>query len=327
MPRNFRVASPKAIKERVAVSHAQLTSHRTTRFTLYTFASVIVALLASSATSAQVGRRAVPTSERAALLNVSVTRGDGVSAPISAADITLYDDGVEQRIQSFVPDSSPARIVILADNSLTLRTEADKLREAVREFAYEIYEGDQILTIGYDEQAEIIQDWTDDAKALEKSLSLIRKKGEPRLLDAFDAVIEQALRPLSGGVTKRAVILIGDGLDRGSKATFNKTLAELQRQDVTVYALQLPDRTGGAHKRNVPKPSKLIQQIVEGTGGQIFSLDDTRAAAQTICDELRKKRYVLAYNPTNPSLLESRRLLIVGGDGIEVRYKLQQPAR
>lgn len=293
---------------------------------LFVFAPVL--LLAAGVSFAQVGRRPVATGERSALLNITVTRPDGAAtAAITSADITLYDDGTEQRIQSLVPDSSPARIVILADNSLTLRTEADKLREAVREFAYEIYEGDQLLTIGYDEQAEIIQDWTDDAAALEKSLSLVRKKGEPRLLDAFDAVIEQALRPLSGGVTKRAVILIGDGLDRGSKAKFDKTLAELQRQDVTVYALQLPDRTGGAHKRNVPKPSKLIQQIVEGTGGRVFSLDDPRTAAQTICDELRKRRYVLAYNPSNPSLLESRRLLIIGGDGIEIRHKTQQPAR
>ncbi len=307
------------------MNYTKPTPQNITRF-LFMFAPVL--LFAASTMFAQVGRRPVATSERAALLNITVTRPDGAAvAAISSADITLYDDGTEQRIQSLVPDSSPARIVILADNSLTLRTEADKLREAVREFAYEIYEGDQLLTIGYDEQAEIIQDWTDDATALEKSLTLIRKKGEPHLLDAFDAVIEQVLRPLSGGVTKRAVILIGDGLDRGSKAKFDKTLAELQRQDVTVYALQLPDRTGGAHKRNVPKPSKLIQQIVEGTGGRVFSLDDPRTAAQTICDELRKRRYILAYNPSNPSLLESRRLLITGSEGIEIRYKTKQPAR
>ena len=55
----------------------------------------------------------------------------------------------------------------------------EKLEEATREFAYEIYEGDKLLIVGYDDQAEIVADWTDDAKAIEKSLKSFRKKGDP----------------------------------------------------------------------------------------------------------------------------------------------------
>lgn len=292
------------------------------------FFSVVIAALvtcAASNTNAQVGRRASANPERATIINLIATRTDNAPKPITNEDVAIYEDGVEQRIQSLTPDISPARIVLLCDNSLTLRTDADKLREAVREFAYEIFEGDQLLTVGYDEQAEIIQDWTDDAKLLEKSLSLIRKKGEPRLLDAFEAVLDQALAPLSGASSKRVIVLIGDGLDRGSKAKFDSTLATLQRQNITVYALQLPDRTGGAYKRNVPKPAKLIEQIVAGTGGQIFSLDEAKAAAKTICDELRKNRYLLAYQTTSPTLTDARRLLVVGNNNVEVRAKSRQP--
>lgn len=274
---------------------------------------------------AQVGRRAIPVSERGTTVNVTAARED--KAPVTSDDIEIYDDGTAQRIISLTPDLSPARIVLLVDNSLTLRAEADKLREAVREFAFEIYEGDQLLTIGYDEQAEIIQDWTDDAKALENSLTLVRKKGEPRLLDAFKAVLEEALRPLSGAATKRVIVLIGDGLDRQSKTKYAELLAELQRGDITVYALQLPDRTGGAYKRNVPKPSKLIEQITTETGGKVFSLDEAREAAKTICDELKSKRYVLAYQPTNPLSTETRRLLVLGNSNVAVRAKTQQPPR
>ena len=276
----------------------------------------------------QAGRRVVPSKERAMLLNVTAKRADGSDKPVQAAEVALYDDGVEQRIQNFSFDPSPARLVLLVDNSQTLRTDAAKLALAAREFAYEIYEGDQILTIAYDEAPEVVHDWTDSAKTIEDSFKLFRKKGEPRLLDGFDAVIDQALRPLNGANRKLAVILITDGLDRDSKKKFPDLLAELQRLDITVYALQLPDRTGGALRRDVPKPAKVLQQLTEGTGGHIFPIAEAREAASSICDELRKHRYVLSYTPSNPAFIDPHRLLIVGNtEGLDLRYKSQQPAK
>ena len=277
---------------------------------------------------AQAGRRTAPAGEGARLVNVVATRTDGAATPVSVGDISLYDDGVEQRIQGFSPDPSPARIVLLVDNSQTLRTDAEKLATAAREFAYEIYEGDQILTIAYDETPEIVHEWTDAAKTIDASVKLFRKKGEPRLLDAFDAVIEQALRPLTGASRKLAVVVVADGLDRESKKKFSALLADLQRLDIAVYALQLPDRTGGAHRRDVPKPGVLLRDLAEGTGGRVFAFDEARTAAAAICDELRKNRYVLAYTPSHPTITDAHRLLVVGNaEGLELRHKLQQPPR
>jgi VWFA-related protein len=234
---------------------------------------------------------------------------------------------MEQTPQSFVRDPSPARIVILVDNSLSLRADVEKLQQATREFAYEIYEGDLVTVIGYDKNAEIIADWTDKAEEIEKSLPAFRKQGEPMLFNALAAVINDALRPYSGTTQKRVVVLVADGLDRGSTTKFDDVLHELQRQDITVYALQLPDRTGGALRRDRPKPARVIQQLVEGTGGVILSVDQPREAAKTICDELRKHRYILAYTPTSVPTYEARRLLIVPDDGVVVRHKQMHPAR
>ncbi len=266
-------------------------------------------------------------SERTILLNVFAARTDGSDAPVSAKEVALYDAGMEQTIQAFSQDPGPARIVLLVDNSLSLRADVEKLAQATREFAYEIYEGDQVLLIGYDQNAEIIADWTDDAKKIEAALPAFRKRGEPHLFDALSAVINDALLPFSGTNRKRAIVLIGDGLDRGSKAKFSDVLAELQRQDITVYALQIPDRTGGALRRDRPKPTQVIQQLVNGTGGQILSVKEPREAARAICDELRKNRYVLAYTPTSVPYYDARRLLVVADDGINVRFKAMQPAQ
>ena len=273
---------------------------------------------------AQAGRRAHPTTEASSALNVVATRANGATAPITSKDISLFDNGVEQTIKNFAPDLSPARIVLLVDNSLTIRADVEKLEAATREFAYEIYDGDKLLIVGYDNNAEIVSDWTDDAKKIETELKAFRKKGDPHLFDAVLAVVEDALRPLSA--QKRAIVVVSDGLDRGSKTNFKQALSALQSLDITVYCVQAQDRTRGAIRRDVPKPRQVIDDLAEGTGGRIFPIDDPRAAANAVCEELRKNRYVLSYLPQSVPYSEARRLLVMGNEGINARAKTMQPA-
>jgi len=272
----------------------------------------------------QAGRRQPTSNEGGVMVNIVAQREGKSPAPITAKQLSVYDNGIEQTIRNLTADPSPARIVLLVDNSLTIRADVEKLERAAREFAYEIFEGDKLLIVGYDEEAEIVADWTDDAKSIERSLKLFRKKGQPHLFDAVTAVIDQSLRETPG--QKRVIVVISDGLDRGSKTSFEQILAELQRQDITVYAVQAQDRTRGAIRRDVPKPKQVIDKLVEGTGGAIFSIEEPVAAAKAICDELRRNRYVLSYLPSNAPFGETRNLLVLADQGITVRAKtMQQP--
>lgn len=271
----------------------------------------------------QAGRQARPTAESSTLVNVVAVREKG-NAPITAKDISFFDNGVEQSIRSFSPDLSAAKIVLLVDNSLSIRADVEKLEQAALEFAYEIFDGDKLLIVGYDNNAEIVSDWTDDPKKIETELKAFRKKGDPHLFDSIIAVAEDALRPLTA--QKRAIVVISDGLDRGSKTKFTQALSVLQSLDVAVYCVQAEDRTRGAIRRDVPKPRQVINDLAEGTGGLIFPIDDPRAAAKAICDELRKNRYVLSYLPISVIYSEPRRLLVMGEEGIGARSKTMQPA-
>jgi len=305
-----------------------LTSARAEKLKKKKLARISLVLMAVLSLTAiivgQSGHRPVATTSGGILVGVTAKRDGKETNPITSKDVAVYDNGVEQAIRNFTPDPSPAKIVLLVDNSLTIRADVEKLEQAAREFAYEIYEGDKLLIVGYDEQAEIVSDWTDDAKSIEKSLKLFRKKGQPFLFDAIRAVLEEALRPLPG--QKRVIVVISDGLDRGSKTTFETTLASLQSENITVYAVQAVDRTRGAIRRDVPKPRVVIDKLVEGTGGQIFSIDQPQEAAKSICDELRRHRYVLSYIPSNAPFGQARNLLVVGNEGITVRSKsMQQP--
>src|SRR5882672_11338252 len=194
---------------------------------------LLAVVMLAGLTMGQSGHRPITSNSGGISVSVVARRDNDRSTPVTSKEVAVYDNGIEQTIRNFTPDPSPARIVLLVDNSLTLRADVEKLEQAAREFAYEIYEGDKLLIVGYDEQAEIVADWTDDAKSIESSLKMFRKKGQPHLFDATTAVIDEALRKTPG--QKRVVVVIGDGLDRGSKTSFEKILAELQRLDIMVY--------------------------------------------------------------------------------------------
>ncbi len=228
--------------------------------------------------------------------------------------IELYDGGVVQKIESLAPDPSPARFVILLDNSATLQTDVKKLAAVPAAFAPEIYEGDKVMVVGYDLKPEIITEFTDKPEELQNTLSLMRKTDTPHLFDAIDVVMEDVLRP-AVGYSKRVIVIVGDGLDRDSKVKFDKMLSVLQDENITVYAIQVKDRTRGALRKDSPKPVDCLTQLTAGTGGRIFPIEnDIREAIKEICDEQRNERYALTYYPEGINVINKRNLLLSSSD-------------
>lgn len=284
-------------------------------------------LLGASFAGAQAGRRNDAPRNGAVLVNVTAKRADAKADPILLSQFGFFDAGIQQEIKTFTPDPGPANIILLVDTSATLRADEEKLQQAVSEFAYEIYEGDKIMLVRYADDAEVAAEWTDNAKEIEKAAKTFRKTGDPRLFDALHAILADALDPLAATTKKRVVVIVSDGLDRNSKTKFDSILAELQEADIAVYALQAADRTGGAYRRDRPKPPVVLEKLTTGTGGLVLPLDEAQASAKTICDELRNNRYLLSYQPSAVPFGEARSLLVTGDDGILMRSKTVQPPK
>src|SRR4051794_4207266 len=119
------------------------------------FFSTICSLMFASIAAAQSHRSARGNDAEGTILTVTATRSDKKTDPIKPEDLSLYENGIEQKIKNFAFDPSPSKIVILVDNSQTLPTSVDALKAAVMEFAYEIFDGDQLFVLAYDEKAEI----------------------------------------------------------------------------------------------------------------------------------------------------------------------------
>jgi VWFA-related protein len=260
------------------------------------------------------------------LLSGAANQGEEDDSIIPKSALELFDGGVQQKIEAFMPDPTPARIVVLLDNSSTLQTEVKKLAAVPAAFAPEIYEGDKVMVIGYDIKPEVITDFTDDPTLLQNTLGLLRKTDTPRLFDALNVVVEDVMRP-EVGFSKRVIVVVADGVDRDSKIKFDEILAKLQNENITVYAIKVRDRTRGALRRDSPKPADVLEKLTTGTGGNVFPIDgDIKQSIKEMCDELRKNRYQLTYYPEGINPINKRLLLISSSyQTITLRYKGWHP--
>lgn len=266
-----------------------------------------------------------PTKPPSLLASVSSEEAEAAKV-VPKSVLSLFDGGVQQQIEAFSPDPTPARIVVLMDNSATLQSDVQKLAAVPAAFSPEIYEGDKVMVIGYDLKPEIITEFTDEPKDLENTISLLRKSDTPKLFDALNVTLEDVLRP-EVGFSKRIIVIVGDGLDRGSIIKFDEILAKLQNENITVYAIQIRDRTRGALRKDAPKPGEALEQLTAGTGGKLFKIDDdVKESVKQICDELKNDRYQLTYYPEGINPINKRRILISTTDPtVQMRYKGWHP--
>jgi VWFA-related protein len=263
---------------------------------------------------------------RTILLNV-IARAPG-GKQVTRDDFDLYDAGTPQEIESFTRLNTGTRIVLMIDSSTSLRAELPALQKAVEAVVNELYADDQMMVVGLNESAEIIEDMTPDLPKLQASSTKIIRKGFPNLFDALIAVSDALSSQARTGYEKRAIFLISDGYDSESKTKFAEALRALQDENIILFALQVPDRTRGALLRDKPKPPAALQQLTSGTGGAIYQFDHAEEAAKTFADDLRKNWYRLVYSPTGVTNFDARRLLLMPHDNkLELRTKGFLPGR
>jgi len=263
---------------------------------------------------------------RTVMLNVIVRAPKG---KIIAKDtFDLYESGVKQEVTSFELVPTGSRIVLLVDNSQGLKAEAKDLQKAAMDVVNELYQDDQMLVVGYNENAEIIQDMTPELAKLQIATSKFTRKGFPKLFDALIAVSDAMAKEGKGKTEKTAIVLISDGYDSESQTKFDHALYSLQDNNIMLFAMQAPDRTHGALLRDKPKPPAVLEKLTVGTGGAIYPLSSPEQAAKTIADDLRTRCYRLTYSPAGITTLSTHRLLIVSNDSqVEFRTKGSQPGR
>jgi VWFA-related protein len=266
------------------------------------------------------------TGRRTTTLNVIVRAPE--NKQITKEDFELYDASVLQEIETFYRVDAGSRIVLMIDDSSNLRAETEVLQKVVTAIINELYEDDQMMVIGYNESAEIIEDMTPELTKLQSCTTKLTRKGFPNLFDALVAVADSLVQQAKTGIEKRAIILISDGYDSESKTKFDDTMKVLQDENILLYAIKTPDRTRGALLRDKPKPPVALQKLTAGTGGSIYPFEKFEEAAKAISDDLRKNWYRLTYSPVGINTLNTRRLLIVPNEKtVQLHIKDSHPGK
>jgi VWFA-related protein len=310
------------------VSRLSASSIRNTKFSFLVALGIVLVFGLSSVRVVSGGQSGgtLTASRRTVTLNVIVRAPGG--RPVTKDEIDLYDSGMIQEIENFGLVDAGSRIILMIDSSSSLKAEATALQKAALELINELYSDDQMMVVGYNETAEIIEEMTLDLSKLQASSNKIIRKGFPNLFDALIAVSDSLASQAKTGIEKRAVILISDGYDSESKTKFDDALIALQDENIVLYAIQVPDRTRGALLRDKPKPPIALARLTEGTGGQIFSIAKISEAAKEISSDLRNRWYRLIYTPSGVNTINSRRLLLMArSQGLELRTKGSHPGR
>ncbi len=262
-------------------------------------------------------------------------------------DFVLEEDGRPQTIKYFSRESNlPLTLGLLVDTSMSQRRVLGEERTASYKFLEQVLreDKDMAFVIHFDREVELLQDLTSSRKQLQAALESLSTPDRPQLnrrdnpmprgprgggrgggTSLYDAILlasDELMKKQSG---RKALILLTDGVDNGSKVTITEAITSAQRADTLVYSILFADeeaygrgnmgpfgggggrgmgRRGGGMppgrtQQNHPDGKKILERTSKETGGGFFEVSKKQPIEQIysrIQEELRNQ-YSLGYTP------------------------------
>lgn len=270
---------------------------------------------------------------------------------LNQSDFALQEDARPQTIKYFARESDlPLTLGLLVDTSLSQRRVLDQEKSASYSFFDHILREnkDKAFLIHFDREVELLQDLTASREKLRVGLEGLDTPsfsntsagggggsgrghghggggGGTLLYDSIYLASNELMKKQQG---RKALIILTDGVDHGSKESLNASIASAQRADTAVYSILFADedaygpggrggygghggyggggmgRGGGGRypQQDRPDGKKVLERISKETGGQLFEVKKKLSIEQIyaqIEEELRNQ-YSLAHTPDRP---------------------------
>jgi Ca-activated chloride channel family protein len=229
-----------------------------------------------------------------AAMEFTVTGAGHQFLDVTRDDITVFEDGVEQTVDSFQEAVSPVSIVLALDTSGSMRAAAAAVQDAARSFVGALRPEDRLATILFSDRPRFVHDLSLNRRFSLDAIDEYVARGGTALYDAtYDA-----LSRLEREAGRRAVVVLTDGRDEnnpgtapGSLRTFDEVLARVRETEAIVFTIGL----GPQVDRDV-----LARLAAESGGDAYFPEDVSTLAADyaRIIEHLRR-RFVIGYTSTN----------------------------
>jgi VWFA-related protein len=235
---------------------------------------------------------------------------------LTKEDFRVLEDEKEQKIEFFSKETSlPITMGLLVDTSGSMQRMLPTEQDAGAAFLRKVMrKGDMAFVASFDKNTDLLADFSGDVEALERALYRARivAYGPPPAVQGpfplpqvgtvfYDAVYVSAKEKLAGEVGRKALVILTDAQDYGSKVKLEEALEAAQKTDTVVHILLIsdPDFYGraGASYSGAGAAKKLTEQ----TGGRLIEVRSEKKleeAFEQISEELRSQ-YTLGYYPSN----------------------------
>jgi len=261
-------------------------------------------------TEEQQGSVVIPI--RRVRLPITVTDKKGQFVPgLTKEDFVVFEDKVPQQIETFSDDLSmtlPLYIAVLMDTSPSTAGKLKFQQESAMNFIQTVVKPrkDRVLFATFDDQINLLQDFTDKLDLLDKAVYSVKKMGtQTALYDAIWQFCDEKMRSVPG---RRVLLVVSDGEDTYSRANIRDAIDIAQRTETTIFAIStkagfLATVPGVEAGQVADKKDRDLQSLAEETGGTAFFTGDMLSLERSftrISKELRAQ-YLVTYNPTNKS--------------------------
>ena len=245
------------------------------------------------------------------LVNLFATVRDKHKAIVTGLkmdDFQVYEDGQPQEITNLSAESNlPITLGLLIDTSgseeFMLSTEKEMgsrfLRRVMRK-------GDLAMIMTFDLDVDLLADFTDDQGRLDRAINRARGNAAGGGVgvgpvptsrfnggtDFYDAVYLAAHDKLADEAGRKAMIILTDAEDTGSKLKLQDAIEAAQRTDTVVHILLIAADGGD---------QGVARKLTDETGGRMIIVRNEKNLEQAfdqISEELRSQ-YTIGYVPTN----------------------------
>lgn len=239
-------------------------------------------------------------------------------ATLTKDDFEIFEEGQKQSIKYFTRETNlPLTIGLLVDVSGSQANLIDVERQAAAQFfANVLGKKDLAFLISFGSDAELLQDLTGSPRLLESALKELRLNSQVTGIDPgpvptatrmhgtvlYDAVYLAATERLRDETGRKAIVLITDGVDQGSKVKLETAIESAQKANSIVYAIYYVDPRayyqGGFYGGY---SDSSLKKMAEQTGGRVLKVDRKHSLEdifREIQEEMRSQ-YSIGYTPSD----------------------------
>lgn len=287
--------------------------------------TTIVAIFtgAPANTAAQDSQPTFTSQAELVVLHVTVKDRRGAYATGLPKDaFTVFVDERPNPISVFTAVDSPVTVGLIIDSSGSMREGRDHVIAAAAAFATASHPQDDLFAVTFNENVRDVlpaaAPFTSDPSVLRAALDrTIRAYGRTALYDAIRrglAYVEDGRHP------RRVLVLVADGGDNASAATFDEVLREAQASNAAIYAVGVVDPLDRNANRG------RLRDLARATGGEAFfprKVEDVGQVLRHIAEEIRHT-YTLGFVPPDVSqdgALHRLRVAVRAAGPLDVRTR------